>query len=537
VFWGKRLSAVPVVLHMISVKRTRIVRRSRVADATYVGKRARGFTLVEVMVAAMLLMFAMAGLVPFFLSALNQSTSVRYRSTATNIAREKMEEIRQLDYREIADAEFLVDRFGVAEIVRGVTYTVAYAVAESPYESGLLKEVTVTVGWTAPPKVSAASLTTMIHQQYVGPRISRMELHTPDPIEDPLHTPFDCLLKNHEHTLYAYVAEADWGLVIDKLNEAGMAVRSGTYMRLSLVDSKGAAVQLGSASSGYKITGLVYAQDPITHKVSEVYIPYVVNSASVPDGYWEFQAVMFNQYDEPGNLWRLRLRVENSGPVAPSSFAAIPQSGDQSVRLYWSGGGERDRAYYCIQRAKWDTGTSTWGSWENVKMDVGPDETNYLDQGNATSLPPLDPWGSSTTTNRYKYRIWAVDIGNNPGDVSETEVIIPPSVPATTTTLAPGVTTTTTVAGPTTTTTTVAKTYSVVIDNTINKVYDIRIDPGAPGLPDIITTVGKKTTKTVTGLAGGSYDIWASSSGRPTVHASFTLDTPDDDGMLALTIL
>jgi hypothetical protein len=224
--------------------------------------------------------------------------------------------------------------------------------------------------------------------------------------------------------------------------------------------------------------------------------------------------------------------VENSGPAAPSLFVAIPQFGDESAKLYWSGGGERDRDYYCIQRAKWDTGTSTWGAWENVKMDVGPNETNYLNQGNATT--PLDPWGSVTTTNRYKYRIWAVDLGGIPGGVAETEVVIPPAEPVTTTTIAPELTTTTLFA---TTTTTGISTYSVLINNTTNKTYNIRIDPATSGLPDINTTVGKSTTKTVTGLAGGHYNIFATATGRPSVHASFTLDTPDDNGMLVLTIL
>ena len=180
----------------------RFMRRNRICRCGAAErKRARGFTLVEVMVAAMLLMLAMAGLVPFFLSGLSQSTAVRYRSTATNIARERMEEIRQLDYREIISASWLGSRFGIAEEVRDVAYDIAYEVVESAYGTGLFKEVTVTVGWTAPPKVSAASLTTMIHQQYVGPRISRMEVHNPDPIADPLRpTPFDCLLPGPRST-------------------------------------------------------------------------------------------------------------------------------------------------------------------------------------------------------------------------------------------------------------------------------------------------------------------------------------------------
>ena len=45
---------------------------------------------------AMLLLVALAGIVPFFLTGLAAST-VRYKSIASNIARERMEEIRRLD--------------------------------------------------------------------------------------------------------------------------------------------------------------------------------------------------------------------------------------------------------------------------------------------------------------------------------------------------------------------------------------------------------------------------------------------------------
>jgi type II secretory pathway pseudopilin PulG len=515
----------------------RILKRAAVSDRVCVVRKGRGFTLVEVMVAAMLLMFAMAGLVPFFLSSLSQSTAVRYKSTATNIAREKMEQIRQLDYREIPvgsdGVAFLQERFGSSEIIRGVTYSVSYSPApiEAVYGSGMLKEVTVTVGWTGPPKVSVASLTTMIHQQYVGPRVSQMGLHTPDPIEDPLHTPFDCLLKDQQHTLYVYVAEADWGLVINNLNSVGMSAKD-TYLRLSLIDDKGTAVQLGDVDEDYKISGMVYIVDPITKKVSQVYFPYAFNSATIPDGYWEFQGVVFNQYEEPGNLWRLRLRVENGGPSAPALFVGIPQPDNESIRLYWSGGDERDRDRYCIQRR--GVAGLGWGPWESVNMDVGADVTNILDQGSAAA--DSDPWGSTATPGAYQYRIWAVDIAGNPGGIAEIEVAIPPTEPVTTTTLDPSITTTTTVAGPTTTTTLASALYTVTVKNTYsNKSFDILIDPEDPSKPNIISYVGKSTSVTISGLPAGNYSIRATASGVQRT-ASFTLGPSYDPKVPVLTI-
>ncbi len=58
-------------------------------------------TLIEVMVAAVILLIAMAGIVPLFVTGLTQASTIRMRSIATNVARQKMELVRQLDYREI----------------------------------------------------------------------------------------------------------------------------------------------------------------------------------------------------------------------------------------------------------------------------------------------------------------------------------------------------------------------------------------------------------------------------------------------------
>ena len=169
----------------------------------------QGFTLVEIMVAVLLLVFAMAGIVPFFLGGLSQASTVRYKSIATNVARERMEEIRQLDYREIASPESLTTRFGSTATQRGLTFTVSYAVAESAYEAGTLKKVTVNVGWTAPPKLSAASITTMIHQQFLGPRGSYLELIPTS--ADPLGTPFPVIAGTTKARYH--LAQADWSLV------------------------------------------------------------------------------------------------------------------------------------------------------------------------------------------------------------------------------------------------------------------------------------------------------------------------------------
>jgi prepilin-type N-terminal cleavage/methylation domain-containing protein len=500
--------------------RTETHRRNRLEGSSR--ENPRGFTLVEVMVAALLLVFAMAGIVPFFLSALNQSTVVRYKSTATNIARERMEQIRQLDYREITDSAYLSTRFGSTETQREMVFDVSYGVEESAYDSGVLKKVTVTVGWTAPPKVSAAAFSTMIHQQFVGPRVSQLDLDKSK--ADPLGTPFRCLYENQQHTLYASVAQADWGLVLENLDEPGMVVRDA-YARISLVDVNGTSLPLGDAFEDYKITDLVYTTDPITGKVNQVYFQHSFDSADIPDGYWEFRAIVFNEYDEPGNVWRLRTRVENGPPAVPTAAVAVPEVGDEGVTLYWSGGAERDRAYYVVERRKWDWTGSLWGDWVPVRPWLDPDETNLLDEGSATQ--PLDPWGDAATQNLYQYRIWAVDIIGKIGSETVAEVGLPNTASTTTTLL-----TTTTSSS---TTTTEAGLSMVKIENKVNKEYSLFIECDDPSVYPISTNVQKRTTKPIENLPTGNYLVTATSPGRPTLKQSFCLT--EQSGQIVMTIL
>lgn len=467
----------------------------------------------------MLLVFAMAGIVPVFISSLNQSSAVRYKSAATNIARERMEEIRQLDSREISDATDLETRFGTVATQRDIDFNVTYGVEESTYESGLLKRITVTVDWDGPPSGSAASLTTMIHQQFVGPRISRLEMSSYT--ADPLGTPFPCLYPTHNTTLICYVAEVDWGLVLENLNEPGMTPRD-VYARMTLVDSNGQSQPLGDPANDYQILDINYTTD-VEGKVTSVFFEYDFNSGDFPDGYWEFRAVVYNQYDEPGNVWRLRTRIENGAPAAATDAAAVPQVDNESIYLYWSGGEERDRAYYVLQRRVWEG--AAWSDWTTLEPTLDPNATSYQDEGDAAAL--VDPWGDAVTQNWYEYRIVAVDICDPGNTGPETVVGAALPDPATTTTLLEVTTTTSS-----TTSTTVGPS-TVYIDNQTNKQYTLVIEDEFGN--SMSTYVQKRTVKPLENLPAGNYLIKASTSGKPTLTQSFSV--PAQAGQTVLAIL
>jgi Tfp pilus assembly protein PilV len=489
-------------------------------------------TLVEIMVAGLILLVAMAGIVPFFLTGLSQASTLRYRSVANNIAREKMEEIRQLDYREIytesnrvADPTLgtrtLESLFGTSAVAREANFVIAYEVNVSPYDEGYLKEVTVDVSWDAPPAVSAAKITTLVHQQFLGPRGSRLAIEPA--YSDPLGTPFSLLSHTNPTTIRYYIAQADWNLVYDNLDTTPVAKE--VYLRVSLFDSNGQSISLGDPAADYKIhkDRLRYSTDA-DGNVDAVWFETSFSASAIPDGYWEMRAVAYNTFDEPGNIWRLMVRTEQDAPAEPTSFAATGQDDGETVILTWAGGAERDREYYVLQRRLWDG--ADWLPWVTLTDNLSPIASTYTDKGSiATSV---DPWGNAATQHHYEYQLYAVD-KNSPGlagAAAVASVVLPP--PVTTTTLA----TTTTL--PSTTTTTAAVPSEVYIDNLTGLTYNVVVQDDA-GVTVYSGQVKKNKTITVSGLSAGSYLITATSSGMPDVTRSFTV--PEQAGDTVLSIL
>jgi type II secretory pathway pseudopilin PulG len=398
-----------------------IVRR---AVQAAVRRGAPGYTLIEIMVASLLLVTAMAGIVPFYISGLAHAASSRQLSVATNIAREKMEEIRQLDYREVVEdpenptaPTNLSMRFGSSVHVteRNMTFKINYEVDQLPGQAA--KSVQVTVSWDPPPfPISPAVVKTVIAEQYLGPKMAKLEVLPTDkdnlPPADSGGTPFPLLKTDGTPTtIRAHIADSDWFLAYDDLT-VPLPSPNDISLKYLFRDDAGGSVGVHTVPNTALAT-VISGTD-----VKDIYFQDTFDAHDIPDGYWDLEVTMYNAYDEPGNTWQLRVRVEKGPPVAPSSFTATPTS-DTTIVLTWIPGSERDRQRYVLERREVDaTGAplaSPSGDWTTVADDLPANTTTYtdtgeLDPGGNTALD-LPPCGRSGDPRYFQYRIYGVDTG------------------------------------------------------------------------------------------------------------------------------
>jgi len=103
--------------------------------------RAKGFMLVEVMAALALLGIAFAGLTPLVIATLRGVDQARRVTTASEFARDKVEDIRNTPFAAVASGSDTVTEGGT-----GATYARAWTAAAGPSANTTL--VTVTVSWT-----------------------------------------------------------------------------------------------------------------------------------------------------------------------------------------------------------------------------------------------------------------------------------------------------------------------------------------------------------------------------------------------------
>ena len=125
-------------------------------NATVRAKRAAcGFSMVELLVTIVLAGIIFAAMVPVFANGLKETSRDNFRVTATNIAQDRIEKVRMLNFVDITadnlnSSSFADNQFGTTfTTVNGKQYTVEnYFVADAQK----YKTIRVTVGWGPNPQ-------------------------------------------------------------------------------------------------------------------------------------------------------------------------------------------------------------------------------------------------------------------------------------------------------------------------------------------------------------------------------------------------
>lgn len=149
-----------------------------------------GYSFVELLVTIIIAGIAFAAMVPLFVQAQQTGPKDKYRTTALNIAQDRLERVRQLPFS-VVTPERLTDptlssqlRWGDV-LLDGKTYNVM------PYVTDIdatTKTVTITVTWTEPPNSTSreVKLQTKVFRQLPGPQILDVQLN-PVPIVSALN--------------------------------------------------------------------------------------------------------------------------------------------------------------------------------------------------------------------------------------------------------------------------------------------------------------------------------------------------------------
>ena len=130
--------------------------------------RSAGFSMIELLVTVLLAGIIFAAMVPVFASALKKTSQDNFRVTATNIAQDRIEKIRTLDFIDITsgnlnDPAFADNEFGTSFVtINGKTYTVESILVA---DAAKYKTVKVKVSWSA-----AASDSTTVQTVVMDPK-------------------------------------------------------------------------------------------------------------------------------------------------------------------------------------------------------------------------------------------------------------------------------------------------------------------------------------------------------------------------------
>ena len=373
--------------------------------------RGAGFSFVELLVTIVIAGIAFAALVPVFVGAQQATSADQVRNSALQLAQDKLEKVRGLDYDLITTSNLQSSTFANGQFGTSVawttggggsrTFSVAYQVDLLPVGSTLgtekYKQVTVTAAWTAPPSpVAPVQLSTMVSQQYAGPQIIRFDVGP------------DAVLKDENGSsiiiawpveLDAYIAPED----ILSMNQAASEADRG-YVLFTVTSLSG--TQVDSAKVTTPVSGV------------PAHYQYSWDNSAAANGVYILQAVAVAGFGSraQGMPVSIALNYENNAPPAPTSLTALP--GDASVILNWIAPAAGDIDYYEVWR-------STDGVNYSKRGDVDVPTVTHSETGLTNG-----------TTYYYKVRVFNAEGVASPFTAVVSVVpavpadIVPPTVPS-----------------------------------------------------------------------------------------------------------
>lgn len=351
-----------------------------------------------------------AAMVPMFLLAQETNAGDNMRTTALQVAQDRIEKIRQLDYDEIAAAAAYPDVLpnlysstfgggqfgptftatsGTSSKTFHIDYTVNLMPAGATPGTEEYKQVIVDVYWDPPPSpVKHVILQTNVYKQYAGPQILTFNV---EPLEDAGGG--SARITGWSVDLEAVINAAD----IAAMNAGGSP--SG-FVRFSVNAYSGAQVSFTEVATPVAGQPGVYTA--------------TWDASAAPDGVYLFQAVAVSRNGFKGNTVSVSYPLEHGAPAAPTNLVATP--GDRRIYLTWSPPSAGDLDHYEVWR-----GTVSGG------------QTRVVD--NLAVASYQDTGLTNGTT--YYYYVKAVDAGGDASppssEVSATPAlqadVLPPTVP------------------------------------------------------------------------------------------------------------
>ncbi len=345
-------------------------------------RREAGFSFAELLITIIIAGIVFAAMVPLFMTSQRAVASDNLKNSALQLAQDKLEKIRALDYDLISEANlesgtFMGGQFGTSvQWATGGGNTRTFAV---DYQVDLLpegsiegaeshKQVTVTVTWTAPPAPTPAVLSTMVSKQYAGPQIVRFEVGPPNILIE----------ENGAYSIASGPVLLDAYLLPDdilSMNQDAEADYRG-YVLFTVTSLNGTVV----ASQTVDLP--VSSGEPAHYQATW-------DNSTAADGIYIFQAVAVAGFGSrtQGAPVSIAMWFRDNTPPPPSGLAAL--SGDGVVYLTWVTPAIGDLDHYEV-----------WRSTDGV---------NYAVLSDAAAESHTDTDVTNGTT--YYYKVRTVDAG------------------------------------------------------------------------------------------------------------------------------